>query len=185
VVLVDETYRESTYGHAPVPPSAAILPGVVTCSSVSKSHGAPGLRLGWLTTTDAALYARLREAKFVTTIACSNVDEFLAGRVLSRRAEILTPRAKFLGEQLGELRRWAAGQPVDLLVPDGGPLCCLRLRPGTGAERFYARLAELQARVAPGSWFGEDDRVFRLGFGHLPPAEFTEALDRLATALRH
>ncbi|WP_328469163.1 pyridoxal phosphate-dependent aminotransferase [Actinoplanes sp. NBC_00393] len=183
VVLVDETYRESTYADAPVPPSAAVLPGVVTCSSVSKAHGAPGLRLGWLTATDQTLYARLREAEFVTTIACSGVDEFLATRVLQRRAEILAPRTKFLGEQLGELRRWAADQPVDLVVPDGGPLSCVRLRPEIDVARFYARLAERETRVSPGSWFGEDDRVFRLGFGHLSPAEFSEALSRVAEAL--
>ncbi len=36
VVLVDETCRESTYGNAPVPPSAAALsPRVVTCGSSS------------------------------------------------------------------------------------------------------------------------------------------------------
>ncbi|MBG0567326.1 pyridoxal phosphate-dependent aminotransferase [Actinoplanes aureus] len=184
VVLVDETYRESAYADSPVPPSAATLPGVLTCSSVSKAHGAPGLRLGWLTTTDPARYARLREAKFVSTIACSGVDEFLATRVLSRRAEILAPRAKFLGEQLGELRAWVAGQPIEMVVPHGGPLCCLRLRPEVDVAGFYARLTELETRVAPGSWFGEDDRVFRLGFGHLPAAELGEALGRLADALR-
>ena len=48
---------------------------------------------------------------------------------------------------------------------------------------FYARLAERDTRVAPGSWFGEHDRVFRLGFGHLPPTDFTVALSRLADAL--
>ncbi|MBX6356796.1 MAG: hypothetical protein IRZ05_13185 [Micromonosporaceae bacterium] len=32
--------------------------------------------------------------------------------------------------------------------------------------------------VAPGSWLGEDDRVFRLGFGHLGVDDFVEALDR-------
>ncbi|MFC7529995.1 pyridoxal phosphate-dependent aminotransferase [Actinoplanes sp. GCM10030250] len=185
VVLVDETYRESTYAEAPTPPSAATLsPAVVTCSSVSKAHGAPGLRLGWLTVTDPDLYARLREAKFVTTIACSGVDEFLAARVLERRSDILAPRTKFLGEQLTELRHWAADQPVDLVVPDGGPMCCLRLRPEVNVDVFYARLAEREVRVAPGSWFGEDDRVFRLGFGHLPPADFSEALTRVAEALR-
>jgi DNA-binding transcriptional MocR family regulator len=48
---------------------------------------------------------------------------------------------------------------------------------------FYARLDKLDARVAPGSWFGEQDRVFRLGFGTLAPSEFSAALDRLADAL--
>jgi aspartate/methionine/tyrosine aminotransferase len=182
VVLVDETYRESVYGDAPIPASAATMsPRIVTVSSLSKAHGAPGLRIGWLTTTEAELYERLREAKFATTVACSTVDELLAVRVLRRRTEILAPRAKRLGEALAELLGWARDQPVEIIRPDGGAICCLRL-PNDRCEAFYTRLAELETRVAPGSWFGEHDRVFRLGFGHLPAQDFTAALDRLAEA---
>ena len=184
VVLVDETYRESTYGNAPVPPSvAALSPRVVTCSSLSKAHGAPGLRLGWLTCTDPELYERLRNAKFVTTIACSGPDEYLATQVLRRRAEILRPRALALAAALAELEKWAGVHPVEMVRPDGGALCCLRLPSGVDVNAFHARLAARDVRVAPGSWFGADDRVFRLGFGHLPPTDHTEALDRLADAL--
>jgi aspartate/methionine/tyrosine aminotransferase len=188
VVLVDETYRESTYGDAPIPPSAAaISPRVVTCSSLSKAHGAPGLRLGWLTTTDPALYEKLREAKFLTTVACPTSDEFLAVRLLRRRAEILAPRARRLRQALTELLDWSRDQPVEIVRPDGGAMCCVRLpadRFSDGAvAAFYDRLAERDARVAPGSWFGEHDRVFRLGFGHLPAAEFRAALHRLADAI--
>jgi aspartate/methionine/tyrosine aminotransferase len=188
VVLVDETYRESTYDDAPVPASVAALSNrIVTCSSLSKAHGAPGLRIGWLTTTDAGLYERLREAKFNTTIACSTVDEFLAARVLRQRADILAPRAKRLGQALAELMDWAHDQPVEVVRPDGGAICCLRLPEDRfdddAVAAFYARLAELETRVAPGSWFGEHDRVFRLGFGHPPANDFTAALDRLAAAL--
>ncbi|MEU4695209.1 pyridoxal phosphate-dependent aminotransferase [Actinoplanes sp. NPDC023714] len=180
VVLVDETYHFSTYGDTAVPASAANLSSrIVTCGSVSKAHGAPGLRLGWLTVTDPDLYDRLREAKFNTTIACSTVDEFLATRVLERAPEILAERAKLLRDRLGELRSWASAAGVEMVVPDGGPLCCLRA-PDTS---FYRRLEKLEVRVAPGSWFGEDDRVFRLGFGHLPAEEFRAALDRLGSAL--
>lgn len=187
VLLVDETYRESTYGDAPVPGSyAAFHPRVVTTSSLSKAHGAPGLRLGWLTTTDPELYERLRNAKFLTTVAGPTVDQVLGAALLRRRAEVLASRAALLRQALDELGRWAADQPVDLVVPDGGALCCLRIQPDHPIDvpAFYARLGELEARVSPGSWFGEDDRVFRLGFGHLPPADFTEALARLAEALR-
>ncbi|MEU7798985.1 pyridoxal phosphate-dependent aminotransferase [Micromonospora arborensis] len=188
VVLVDETYRESTYGDAVAPRSAATLsPQLVTCSSVSKAHGAPGLRLGWLTTTNAALYDQLREAKFRSTIACSTVDEFLAAQVLRRRGEILAPRAKRLREALDELLHWTRDRPIDIVVPDGGALCCLRLptdRFSDDAVRtFYAQLTERDTRVAPGSWFGAHDRVFRLGFGHLPATDFSAALERLADAL--
>jgi len=187
VVLVDETYRASTYG-SPVPPSVAGLsPRVVTCSSLSKAHGAAGLRLGWLTTTDAALYARLREAKFLTTIACSTVDEHLAAAVLRGQDPILATRAVHLRRGLDELVRWARNQPIEIVVPDGGALCCLRLPtdrfPDEAVPAFYERLAVRDTRVAPGSWFGEHDRVFRIGFGHLPIDELSAALDRVADAL--
>jgi aspartate/methionine/tyrosine aminotransferase len=183
VVLVDETYRESAYGDAAVPASAAAgHPRVVTCSSLSKAHGAPGLRLGWLTCTDPALYARLREAKFNTTIACSTVDEHLGASVLRRAPALLAPRAARLRGALDSLTAWSAGQPVELVVPDGGALCCLRMHGDPSV--FYPALAEQETRVAPGSWFGADDRIFRLGFGHLPPDDFAEALDRLGVALR-
>jgi aspartate/methionine/tyrosine aminotransferase len=189
IVLVDETYRESTYDDAAVPRSAATLsPRVVTCSSVSKAHGAPGLRVGWLTTTDSALYDRLRAAKFQSAIACSSVDEFLAAEVLRRRTEILAPRAQRLRAALDELLDWTRDRPIEIVVPDGGALCCLRLPAGhfpddDAVRAFYARLAERDTRVAPGSWFGEHDRVFRLGFGHLSPTDFTAALSHLAAAL--
>lgn len=188
VVLVDETYRESTYGDVPVPGSVATLsPRVVTCSSLSKALGAPGLRLGWLVTNDPALYERLRNAKFLTTIACSVTDEHLGAQALRHRAEILAPRARMLRAALDELTGWSADQPVDLVRPDGGALCCLRLRPDRfpddAVRTFYRRLAELDTRVAPGSWFGEHDRVFRLGFGHLDARDFAEALGRLGDAL--
>ena len=187
VVLVDETYRESTYGDAPIPASAAMSTRVVTCSSLSKAHGAPGLRIGWLTTTDADLYERLREAKFVTAIACSTVDEFLGTRVLRRAEEVLAPRARLLRRALDELLEWTRDQPVEIVRPDGGAICCLRLPVDRFSDdavgEFYAQLDKFDARVAPGSWFGEQDRVFRLGFGNLSPSEFGAGLDRVADAL--
>ncbi|WP_194239781.1 pyridoxal phosphate-dependent aminotransferase [Amycolatopsis sp. YIM 10] len=189
VVLVDETYHASTYDDDRAPRSAAAMsPRIVTCSSLSKAHGAPGLRIGWLTTTDPGLYERLRQAKFHTTIACSTVDEFLAAQVLRREPEILAMRAKRLGRALAELVNWAQDQPVEIVRPDGGALCCLRLPAGrfpddAAVAAFYTRLAKSDTRVAPGSWFGEHDRVFRLGFGHLPADDFSTALDRLADAL--
>ena len=189
VLLVDETYRESTYGDSPTPPSvAAMSPRLVTTSSLSKAHGTPGLRLGWLTTTDPELYDRLRSAKFYTTVACSTVDEFLAAQTLRRSVEILAPRAIRLGRALAELIDWVQTQPVEIVRPDGGAMCCLRLPadrfPDEAVASFYRHLTENSTRVAPGSWFGEDDRVFRLGFGHLPASDFSTALDRVADAIK-
>ncbi len=78
-------------------------------------------------------------------------------------------------------------EALEWVRPDAGALCCLRLRPArygqAAVERFHAALAERDARVAPGAWFGDEPQCFRLGFGHLPEARFGEALERLAAAL--
>ncbi|MEV4619268.1 pyridoxal phosphate-dependent aminotransferase [Asanoa sp. NPDC049573] len=184
VVLVDETYRDAAYDGA-VPPSAAALgPRVVTCSSLSKAYGAAGLRVGWLTATSADLYERLRRAKFNTLISGSGVDEALAVLVLQQRARVLGERQAVLRAGLSTLESWVATQPlVSLLPPDAGALCCLRLDPSVSTSRFYSTLSSLDTRVAPGSWFYESDRVFRVGFGHLPPDLFAAGLDRLGSAL--
>ena len=53
ILLVDETYREATYGSTPAASTFAGLSGrVLTCASLSKAYGAPGLRIGWLTVPD-------------------------------------------------------------------------------------------------------------------------------------
>ncbi len=67
-------------------------------------------------------------------------------------------------------------------------MCCVRLHPevfsDTDAKRFYKELRLRDALVANGSWFGDEERVFRLGFGFLPPAELGAALTATSEALR-
>jgi aspartate/methionine/tyrosine aminotransferase len=189
VVLFDETYRHTWFGEGPPKSMAALSPQVVTCASLSKSHGAPGLRAGWLTATDPALLERLRLAKFNTLICSTTPDELLATEVLRRGEQILAVRHQVLTSALATLTAWASRhvEAIEFLAPDGGAICCLRLRAevfdDAAVARFYAALPERDVRVAPGSWFGESDRVFRLGFGHLPADLFPPALDRLAEAL--
>lgn len=187
MLMLDETYRQTVFGFhgddAKIPPSMAGLhPRVVTTSSLSKSHGAAGLRVGWLTSTDPTFYEAVRRVKFNTAVCGSTIDELLAVEVLRRQDEFLAVRRSFLTAALDTLSLWASGQPVDLLRPDGGALASLRLR-SASPERFHSALAERETRVGRGSWFGETDDVIRVGFGHLPPDEFAEGLARVADAL--
>jgi aspartate/methionine/tyrosine aminotransferase len=184
VLLLDETYRQTVFGDAKIPASmAGAHPRLVTTSSLSKSHGAAGLRIGWFTSTDPTFYEAVRRAKFNTAVCGSTIDELLATEVLRRQDEFLTTRRTFLTETLSLLTEWAADQPIDLLRPDGGALACLRLRGGDPA-RFHEALARVETRVGRGSWFGASDDVIRIGFGHLPADEFAEGLVRVADALR-
>jgi DNA-binding transcriptional MocR family regulator len=77
---------------------------------------------------------------------------------------------------------------VDWVRPDAGAICCVRLKPtvfgDAAVNSFYEAVAAKGARVANGAWFGDEVRVFRLGFGLLPLAELAIALDVLTASLR-
>jgi aspartate/methionine/tyrosine aminotransferase len=189
-LLVDETYRDASYGNSPAATSALELgPRVVSTASLSKCHGAPGLRIGWAITRDAALRRELVTAKFNTTIACGAVDEALALKLLHRSGPLLAERSAQLGHNLAITERWVASEAasVDWVRPDAGALCCVRLKPSAfdeaAVERFHAALRARGVRVGDGRWFGESARVFRLGFGLLPPGELSEALAGVSAAL--
>ena len=190
-LLLDETYREAAYGDDPVAPSAVGLSQrVISCASLSKCHGAPGLRLGWAITRDAALKEQLVMGKFNTVISCSPLDEAVALHVLERRDHILGERRRRLAEGLARTADWVRENEafVEWVRPDAGALCCVRLKPSAfddgAVDRFYEGLAREGVRVANGGWFGDEARVFRLGFGLLPLSELEAALTRLSAAVR-
>ena len=190
-LLIDETYRNAVYGDDPIAPSAALLgANIIVTGSLSKCHGAPGLRIGWAIVRDPALREQLVLGKFSTVIANSTVDEMLALRVFREAEPIIAARRTHLGEGLERTAAWVERNAalVEWVRPDAGALCCIRLRPDRFDEaavaRFYAALGRLDARVANGSWFGEEPRVFRLGFGLLSMDELEAALDVLTTALQ-
>ena len=76
-LIVDETYREMRYGGAP-PVTASLSPRLISVSSMSKSWGVPGIRIGWLVCRDRALLDNL--------IAGKDPGRLLGGRPGVRRA---------------------------------------------------------------------------------------------------
>jgi aspartate/methionine/tyrosine aminotransferase len=190
ILFIDETYREATYGKAfPVDSCADLHPRIVTGASVSKALGAPGLRTGWLTVRDADLRARLVVAKMNTVISGSVLDEALAAALLREREAVLAARRRLLSEGLEELTAWCAleRRRIEWVRPDAGALCCLRLRPDAfndaAVSTFWDLLPRHDLQLASGTWFGESERVFRLGFGYLPPGRLGPALSALSSAM--
>ena len=190
VLFIDEVYREATYGDEAVPDSlAGMHPRIVTGASVSKALGAPGLRTGWLTVADADLRSRLVVAKVNTVLSGSVLDEAVAAALLRKRETVLAPRRRMLAQCLKELAVWCdvERQRIEWIRPDGGALCCVRLRADSFDEaavaRFWALLPGHELQLASGVWFGESNRVFRLGFGYLPPERLGPALAALSVVL--
>jgi len=189
-LLLDETYREAAYGDDRVAASAVALgPKVISVASLSKCHGAPGLRIGWAITRDPALRKQLILGKFNTVISCSPVDEALALRVFEARDRIIGARRRHLAQGVAATARWVGENAdfVEWVRPDAGALCCVRLKQSVfddaAVGRFHDALAAESVRVAKGEWFGDEPRVFRLGFGFLAIADLEAALAALTAAL--
>ena len=190
-LLLDETYREAAYGKDPVAPSAIGLSSkIISVSSLSKCHGAPGLRIGWAITQDTALRRQLVLGKFNTVISCSPVDEALGLQVLAQQDRIIAERRQRLADGLAKTADWvlANGDLVEWVRPDAGALCCVRLKPSAfddvAVSRFHDVLADMGIGIGDGRWFGDEARVLRLGSGYHPMPVFRAALDALAAALR-
>lgn len=66
-------------GQGPLPRSSCVrYERAITLSGLSKPHGMPGLRIGWLATQDATAMAKFKQMKDYTTICGSAPSEVLA-----------------------------------------------------------------------------------------------------------
>ncbi|TQV83837.1 hypothetical protein [Denitrobaculum tricleocarpae] len=54
---------------------------------------------------------------------------------------------------------------------------------GAAVERFYDSQAQYDLQISDGRWFGEDQRILRIGFGYLPLRDLEAALGAFAPAL--
>jgi len=184
-LLVDETYRELAYAD-PLPPAASLSPRVVAVSSMSKTYGLPGLRVGWLTCRDDRLMETFLAAKEQIFICGAVLEEELAARVLERRADVLSLVHAKTQQQLGDVRDWIDGHELfEWVEPKAGVVCFPRIRPEIDADldAFYEALLERHGTyVGPGHWFDQDRRFFRLGFAWPTREELARGLDGLDSA---
>ena len=185
-LLVDETYRELSYG-VPLPMAATLSPRVVGVSSMSKTYGLPGLRVGWLTSRDEQQMETFLAAKEQIFISGAVLDEELAARVLERRTSILPLVHDKVREHLATVRDWlVAGDTFEWVEPRAGVVCFPRIRSDVGVDvdRFYRLLLdEYGTYVGAGHWFDQDRRYFRLGFAWPTHAELMRGLESLELAV--
>jgi len=189
-LLVDETYRELAYGD-PLPMAATQSPRVLAVSSMSKTYGLPGLRVGWLTCRDDRLMETLLAAKEQIFICGAVVEEELAARVLEQRSVVLALVHAKTQRHLAVVRDWIDGHELfEWVEPNAGVVCFPRVRPeiAIDVDGFYrALLEEHGTYVGPGHWFDQDPRFFRLGFAWPTEDELAgglEGLDRAAAGAR-
>lgn len=187
LLLVDETYREVQYGRQ-LPVAASLGDHVLSVSSLSKSFGVPGIRLGWVITKNKKLQETFLAAKEQISISGSVINEWIAADLLSRRKEILAETNKEMAIRLEMVRSWIEKDDLlDWIEPVGGVVCFPRMKkePVGGIAAFYERLLKkYQTYVGAGHWFEMPDTYFRLGFGWPTREELVGGMEAISKAMR-
>lgn len=190
-LLIDETYREATYGTNNVLPTFAKLEkkNIITVSSLSKCHGTPGLRIGWLYSSDDDFIKEVCLAKVNTVISNSVLDEYVAIQVLKKESKLFQTRRIHSAKGLELTKNWVElnKQFIKWNEPNAGALCCIKLKETMfnqqQIENFYALSKKAKIQIANGEWFGESKRYFRLGFGYMDIKRLDSTLNKLSEIL--
>ncbi|MBN1372358.1 MAG: aminotransferase class I/II-fold pyridoxal phosphate-dependent enzyme [Anaerolineaceae bacterium] len=168
LLFSDEVYRESEHDPAERLPAACDLSQrAVSLGVMSKTYGLAGLRIGWVATRNAEVFAQMAGMKDYTTICNSAPSELLAEIALKHREELAVRNVALIEENLKVLDGFFARQTGRFawLRPRAGSVAFPRLVEGD-IEVFCQRLVtEAGVLLLPGTLFDVPGGYFRLGFG--------------------
>lgn len=185
-LLIDETYREMTLA-SKLPIAASLSDKVISVSSLSKTYGLPGIRVGWLITQNKKLQETFLAAKEQIFICGSIIDEEIAFRYLSKRNEFLPAIKADIANKFSITKAWMNQQKYfEWIEPQGGVVCFPRIKNSidVNCSMFYqSLLKDFKTYVGPGHWFEENDRSFRLGYGWPNVKELQLGLKALENAM--
>lgn len=175
-IFSDEVYRLlERSATMRLPQIADLYERGLSLNVMSKSYGLPGLRIGWIATSDRELLGRMERAKHYLSICNSGPSEILAIIALKSRQQILERNRKIIDDNLALLGSFFAEftNIFDWSVPDGGCIGFPRYKGADGVENFCERLVEdAGVLLLPASIYRSElnpaptDR-FRIGFGRL------------------
>jgi aspartate/methionine/tyrosine aminotransferase len=183
-IFSDEMYRFLEYDeNQRLPAVCDLYEHGISLSGMSKSLAMPGLRIGWLSTSDSKLQERWITFKDYTTICSSAPSEVLAWMGLAAREKILQRNLNIIHNNLvytGEFFQrypsffnWRPPRAGSVTFPEW-------LGPGTVDELSEVLVERYGVMLVPGSLFDFPDGNFRLGLGR---RSFPEALGRVEDCL--
>lgn len=177
-LLCDEMYRGLEQDSAQRLPSAADrYERAIVLAGLSKVHGLPGLRSGWLVARDDDLRARLINWKHYTTICPPAPSEFLARVALQVQDKLIARNRAIIDRNVALAEaffsRWS--ELFDWRPPQAGSVALVGLNKPSASVYCEALARDAGVLLLPGSCLGAGDQTVRFGFGR---ASFAEGLDR-------
>jgi len=167
-VFCDEVYRELE--HDPVtrlPAGCDVYDRAVSLSSVSKTYGLPGLRLGWLACQDTHLLQKIVSLKHYTTICASAPSEFLTALAFRHRQKFIDRNLQIVLRNLRQLSAFFSlhSDLFEWTPPNASTIGFVRYKGPHGVQEFCERLVrEAGVLLLPGTVYDEP-RHIRFGYG--------------------
>lgn len=187
-LLIDETYRDLNFQTDLQPYAAERSNRVISVGSVSKSFGAPGIRMGWIVCRNKQLMHDFLAAKEQISLCNSVVDEELAYALLKDKTAWMERNHAHIRRNFAWFKDWFANQPyLEWVEPQAGVVCFPRLRKEfqLDADNFYTALYNDYATiVGPGHWFEKERSYMRLGFGYPGFEELQKGCSNLLQCLK-
>ncbi len=187
LLLFDETYREMAFNKT-LPVAASLSPSVISVSSLSKTYGIPGIRVGWLICRDEELMNLFLCAKEQIGICGSVIDEAIGYEALSQKGEWISENNRHIQESFSIVKEWIDREAfMEWVEPKGGCVCFPRIKPEVkiDIDNFYRILNEKYGTyVGPGHWFEQSRRNFRIGYAWPLRDELKGGLSGISKALK-
>ena len=182
-VLVDEVYREMSYG---MPPAPAFSLGEEACSvsSVTKLNGLRGLRIGWLIGSERTA-KNIEQTRMLASYRLPPRNLTLAAEAVRRQSWFRERMLRRASRNLPILYEWLQYEErVSCPMPDGSLMALIQLPPGVDDLAFSEMLLERGVAVGPGRYWGAPGHI-RVTFS-CPPRQLVEGLEAISCTLdRH
>ncbi len=177
----DEMYRGLEYEPAArLPSGCEMYERAISLGGLSKSHGLPGLRTGWLALQDQVLQDRILKWKDYTTICASATSEILAQIALQVGDALIARNQRIILDNLALARpffaRWQSLFRWN--QPQAGSVALAGLREGSAQSFCDQLLRDQGVMLLPSTGLGFGDSHVRFGFGRLSFAAALQQLDR-------
>ncbi len=185
-LLLDETYRDMCFVQ-PLPVAATLSQRVISISSMSKSYGLPGIRIGWLMCRNKQLMQTFLAAKEQIYITNSVVDEEIAYQYLRNKEKLFAPVKATILNNFKIIKNFMQQQDLlEWIEPKGGCVCFPRIMKNIAinAAKFHEVLLHTYSTyVGRGHWFEEDDRYMRIGYSWDKTEKLQQGLSNIIKAI--
>ena len=170
-----------------LPIAATLSKRVISVSSMSKSYGLPGIRIGWLICRDEQLMETLLAAKEQIFITNSVVDEEIAYQYLLNKENLFAPVKQTILQNFSVLKSFMLQQNVlEWIEPQGGCVCFPRIKKeiDVDANKFHELLLnKYSTYIGRGHWFEEDGRYMRIGYSWDKTEKLQKGLNNILKAI--